>query len=245
MTSRMTRIYSYASIDELERHPGPSQDLTGSRIKVLDILLIKQSSSYGRQVAISTSKGFCWAALGEVQRTTPDIWKNYVWWYEGQHNTHPLEALGHSSDSSASDTDEPRTRQYDSVVKREVLFLVELLLRRSSKFRLRFIEASSLVRARVGALLHFKRALTRWRDVTYFQDQRQGARNHWKGKQFIACFSKWRSTTLAVVTDTRRAHQIESSVKSRWFKKMLTATEFILVAKASFHLSVTTILKKH
>ena len=210
MTSRTTRTFlTYSSLDELERCPGPSQDLTASRSKVLDILLVKESDPFGRQVAISCRKGFCWAALGVVQRTAPDIWQGYVKWYDGEHNSHPLEALRHRRDSSTSDSDEPRAELSNLIAKREVRFLAGTLLRDTGRFNPQFLKASAAVREEVGAFLYFKSALVRWRVFLYHQKRRQDVRSHWSRKQLIACVSKWRSTNLSAVTDARRAHQTE------------------------------------
>ena len=245
MTSRTTRnLLTYSSLDELERCPGPSQDLTGSRCKVRDIHLVKESDSFGRQLAVSCTKGFCWAALGDIQRTAPDIWHNYVRWYDGEYHSHPLDALRHVRDSSASDSDEPRAQPPSPSVKREVRFLAGMLLRRSDRFRSQFIKASSAVREEVGAFLYFKHALVRWRDHLYHQNRQQDVRSHWSRKQILACLSKWRSTDLSAVTDARRAYQIEVSVKSRWFKKLLIATDNTRSAKALLSISVTHALRQ-
>ena len=137
--------------------PGPSLGIAGNKVQVTDIWLLKLSDDVGPQAAVSSSSGFHWVDIKELQEVAQDKWLEFNQWYFETYNRHPLSELRPSvPPASESDSDEPAvdwSLPSSRSTLRTIREIYKLMAAGSLEYYEHFNAADASTRAAVGLFI--------------------------------------------------------------------------------------------
>ena len=235
----------FQTLEELEARPGPSVDITKSRVMVDGIYLLKESEDFGSQAAVATSEGYCWVHIKQLRRTNEKAWLAYCSWYEEEHLRHPLEDLRQSDDESSEDSGEPSFPSPGQA--RRVREIYRMIDSKSAKLKATFADAPGPVRTAVGHFLYLKKNFIKWRYSTAEAFRRVPAetiKRSMRRMRQTACVRKWRVLTSAAVSDSNKDALVANHLNRRWFNNWQFHSRQGAEIVASIQRSIDLILSK-
>ena len=224
-SSRMRRHPNQATtLEDLEDMPGPSLGIAGNKVQVTDIWLLKLSDDFGPQAAVSSSSGFHWVDIKELQEVAQDKWLEFDQWYFETHNRHPLSELRPSvPPASESDSDEPAvdwSLPSSRSTLRTIREIYKLMAAGSLEYYEHFNAAAASTRAAVGLFIFQMKTFRRWRETYLFQVNSHPIKkiiSYAQDKQLAASLDAWRRSTAAALSKSSQYKQLSWFRLVRWF----------------------------